>query len=283
MSQPPTVQDEVDRFLRTGSHNAQSGAWLGSFLSREQDAARDLRSALITEVRKRSAGRQTLPGPADVDFTAMTRQKVAPMVLGLFPDGERDLVLKLLERSTVLVTAANIDRIIESANWLHTAWAIANLYLGSIGAELLGPDAPSIVGLSEETTCYLSTDYWSDSDRFADFLVHEMAHVFHNCKRTTAGLRETRRREWLLDIDFGKRETFAYACEAYSRLGELSGTKTGRRALLEELSDQGPPPDERVDEDEYMAILREAVEAKNGWKRILARCSPVETSSKMTA
>jgi hypothetical protein len=283
MSQLPTVRDEIDRFLRTGSHDAQSGAWPGSFLSREQDAARDLRSALITEVRNRSFGRRTLPNPVDVDFTAMTRQKIAPMVLGLFPESERDLVQKLLERSTVVVTAANIDQIIESANWLYTAWALANLYLGSIGAELLGPDAPSIVGLSEETRCYLSTDYWSDSDRFADFLVHETAHAFHNCKRTTAGLRETRRREWLLDIDFGKRETFAYACEAYSRLIELSSAKADRRKLFAELLDHEPPPDDRVDADEYMAILREAVEARNGWKRILARCSPFETSSKMTA
>ena len=30
--------------------------------------------------------------------------------------------------------------------------------------------------------------------------------------RDTVGLSVTRRREWLLDIDYRKRETFAYAC-----------------------------------------------------------------------
>jgi hypothetical protein len=35
------------------------------------------------------------------------------------------------------------------------------------------------------------------------------------------------------------------------------------------------PADERVDGDEYLDILREAVEARNGWKRIHARCAPV--------
>ena len=40
--------------------------------------------------------------------------------------------------------------------------------------------------------------------------------MFHNCKRRSAGLPQTRRNEWLLDIAFRKRETFAYACEFYS-------------------------------------------------------------------
>jgi hypothetical protein len=34
------------------------------------------------------------------------------------------------------------------------------------------------------------------------------------------------------------------------------------------------PADERVDAAEYMGILREAVAARNGWKRILKRCTP---------
>ncbi|HRF06519.1 hypothetical protein [Accumulibacter sp.] len=34
------------------------------------------------------------------------------------------------------------------------------------------------------------------------------------------------------------------------------------------------PPDERVDALEDVDILREAVAARNGWERILRRCSP---------
>ena len=34
------------------------------------------------------------------------------------------------------------------------------------------------------------------------------------------------------------------------------------------------PSDERVDANEFVDILREAVGARNGWKRILQRCSP---------
>jgi hypothetical protein len=97
--------------------------------------------------------------------------------------------------------------------------------------------------------------------------------VFHNCKRSTAGLPETRTREWLLDIDYRKRETFAYACEAYGRILEFGNGHTERWQLVEELAREPAPADETVDPGEYIDILREAVIARNGWKRILARCA----------
>jgi hypothetical protein len=179
----------------------------------------------------------------------------------------------MLGRSVVFLTPATIDAVLERQAWLGTAWNLANLYLESFDAELLAEDAPRLVGLSEETTCYLSAAYFSAEGRFDDFLVHEAAHIFHNCKRGTIGLRETRKREWLLEIDFAKRETFAYACEAYSRIFELGENPRARRTLLSE-HEQGPmPADGRVNADEYLDILREAVAARNGWKHILQRCS----------
>ena len=93
---------------------------------------------------------------------------------------------------------------------------MATCYLASCGVPLLSADTPQIVGLSDAITCYISTAYFQPAHRLDDFLVHEAAHVFHNCKRVTVGLLETRRREWLLDIAYRKRETFAYACETYS-------------------------------------------------------------------
>ena len=167
-----------------------------------------------------------------------------------------------------------IEHLLRDLTWPHTAWNLANIYLGSFGAKLLSTHAPRVVGLSEETTCYVSMEYFATRQRFADFLVHEVAHVFHNCKRQTIGLPETRTKEWLLDIEFRKRETFAYACEAYSRILELGATPAARRALLVELEAGPLPSDESVSGDEYLDILREAILARNGWKRILARCAP---------
>ncbi|MER2510945.1 MAG: hypothetical protein ABTQ25_00740, partial [Nitrosomonas ureae] len=196
------------------------------------------------------------------------------MVQGLFSRHEQACVLDVLGRSVFFLTPATIDRVLEQSSWLRTAWDLANLFLAGVRAEILADDAPYLVGLSEETTCYLSAEYFDASGRFDDFLVHEVAHVFHNCKRRTIGLRETRQQEWLLEIDYAKRETFAYACETYSRIHQLGNGPQARQTLLAEYA-QGPmPSDDRVDVAEYLDILGDAVVARNGWKRILARCSP---------
>ena len=88
------------------------------------------------------------------------------------------------------------------------------------------------------------------------------------------GLPQTRTREWLLDIDFRKRETFAYSCEAYSCILEAAASSAERRAAVDEFSRDCSIPDDRVEATEVASILREAAAARNGWKVILARCSP---------
>jgi hypothetical protein len=192
-------------------------------------------------------------------------------VRGLFPRAEQEVVLDLLGRSVVFLTPSNIDAVLSRTPWHGTAWALANLYLASVGTKPLSGAGPQIVGLSEDTTCYVSAEYFRASGRFEDFIVHEAAHLLHNCKRRTIGLRETRRREWLVELDFSKRETFAYACEAYSIL-DRSRRPADRGRLLRELEAEPPPATGRVDPDEYRGILREAVTARNGWKVILKRC-----------
>jgi hypothetical protein len=67
-----------------------------------------------------------------------------------------------------------------------------------------------------------------------------------------------------------------YACEAYSRVLELGNSSAARRMLLSEIEEGPVPPDDRVDPVEYIDILREAIAARNGWKRILRRCSPAQ-------
>lgn len=130
-----------------------------------------------------------------------------------------------------------------------------------------------VLGALGRSLVYVSLSYFDERDRFADYVVHEAAHVFHNCKRETLGLPATRTREWLLPIDFRKRETFAYACEAYGRVCSLARRPADRRSLVEEHAARSTLPDEAVPVNEYLDILREAVQARNGWKRILARCA----------
>lgn len=276
--QPPLnarQMEEVQRYLATGEHDYLHPGWSGDLLTASRMAKEALQGALLAEVERRSRGRRSRGLPRSLDLLSFTRTKVEPMVRGLFPAAERDVVLAILERSVVFVTPDTFEPVLRGCSFLSTAWKLANLYLASVGAELLSEEAPEIVGLSEEARCFVSTEYFRETgDRFADFLLHETAHVFHNCKRRTVGLPETRRREWLLDIDFRKRETFAYACEAYGRILELGRRPADRRALLSECLDAPPPPDDRVDEADYRAAVSEAVEARNGWKRILRQCQP---------
>lgn len=110
------------------------------------------------------------------------------MVRGLFPAAEQEIVLARLSSSVVLVTHANFDALLQSLTWDSTAWVIASMYLRSLGLETLGGDDSTPVGMSEETTCYVTPECLVEADPFADFVVHEAAHIFHNCKRGTPRL-----------------------------------------------------------------------------------------------
>jgi len=268
----PKVVDEIELYLRTDDTDFKHTAWSGGFMERVNQAHDDLRSALLHRVHQLARGRSHHPVP-DCEMTALTRSKVEPMVRGLFPRAEQDPVLATLEKSVVFLTRANIDSILVKEGFHRAAWDIANLYLGSVDAELLGDGAASIVGLSQETTCFVSAEYFAEQDPFADFVVHEAAHIFHNCKRRTLGLRETRTKEWLLHIDFCERETFAYSCEAYACLLGHARSAAERRGLADEYARSVQVPDECVDSTEVADIVREASESRNGWKVILARCA----------
>jgi hypothetical protein len=266
------VRAAIERFLRTGDYESGFDAWDGSWLEQATRGKSDLLGALVEAVRARAAGVELPPVTAPADSAAFTLERVAPMVQGLFPASEQPVILALLARSVVFLTHDNIEPVLRGSRWPSTAWDLANLYLDSIGAELLGPEAPRILGLSEETTAYVSLLYFHDPEPFSDFVVHETAHIFHNCKRKTVGLPESRSREWLLPIAFRKRETFAYACERFSHIVRLARTRADRRTLFARLVDECPNAAHGA-APEHLEIVREAIERRNGWKHILERCA----------
>lgn len=271
----PQQAQIVRTYLATGAHHADFVGWPGNtYLDVARNASNALTDALIKVVRARTAAARvptTLPAN---DVRRLTRIKVAPMVAGLFPAAEQSAVLAVLERAVVFLSPENIETVLHSIPWLHTIWSLANLYLVSLGCAPLSTKVQPIVGLSQGTTCYVGLDCLDQQDEYADFIVHEAAHIFHNAKRSSVGLPEIRRTEWLLDIDYRKRETFAYACEAYSRIWTIGATPLQRRIALAHHAGGALPPDPLVDHDEYLDILTEAVSARNGWKRILRRCAP---------
>ncbi len=274
-SSSPTIADEIERYIRTGDADMDAWAWPGDIMECGRHQHADLSGALVEEAHRLAKGRSHEPVPANVGVE-FTRAKVEPMVRGLFARAEQDVVLATFEKSVVYVTSDTIEPIILNHTWNRSAWDLANLYLLSVGAKLLGKKAARIVGLSEETTCYVSLEYFAEDDPFADFIGHEAAHIFHNCKRRTIGLRETRRMEWLLDIEFGQRETLAYSCAAYARIVARAKSPAERRALAVEYGSKRRISEERVDPAEVASILADAAGARNGWKVILARCAPTK-------
>lgn len=269
----PDQQRIIDGYLVTGQTGDRHWeAWDGDTTIACMKVADDaLTDALVAAVKSREKNVRIPPVPSPAELVQMTRTRVESMARGLFARAEQEVVLGLLEKSVVFLTPDNIETVLRGENF--GAWDIANLYLLSIRADLLGPDSMRIVGLSQETTCYVSTEYLGGRGKFDDFIVHEAGHVFHNWKREYAGLPFTRQKEWLLDIAFAKRETFAWSCEVYARILEQSRSLAERVGLVEEYA-KHPSTDEQVDAAEHVDILREAVRARNGWKRILARCAP---------
>jgi hypothetical protein len=271
----PACEREIRNYLEKGeTPDLPYSNWRGSdWLKRARCADKVLRDSLVAELRQRAGNRKQPPLPPGFNTSSFTRSKLTPMINGLFPPTERETVLALLQDSVVFLNADSIEELLTGRTpGLHTAWNLANIYLGSFGLPPLGGDYECIVGMSEETTCYVTPRYFIEEDPYADFVVHEAAHVFHNWKREYAGLPFTRQREWLLPIEFRKRETFALACEAFSRISDGASGRAERRTRLAEYREHHVPS---VAEDptELLDILAEAVDARNGWKRILERCS----------
>ena len=152
------------------------------------------------------------------------------LVRGLFPVAEQQVLLDMLARSLVFPSPNTIETV-QNKGGSSDGLGSGEHVPAQRWRKTFSGRCAHAVGMSVGTACFVSMDYFRINHRFVDFVVHEAAHVFHNCERRTLGLPETRRHEWLLEIDFGKRETFACACEAYSRILELGDSARARCKL----------------------------------------------------
>ena len=131
MTEPrPTINDEIERYVRTGVSDPYHAAWAGGFMERANRAHDDLRGALLQAVRRLAEGLTHQPLP-EADTVLLTRAKVEPMVRGLFPRAEQDAVLATIEQSVVFLTSANIEPLLFKQSSDGSAWTLANLYLAS--------------------------------------------------------------------------------------------------------------------------------------------------------
>jgi hypothetical protein len=269
-----TRDDAIAEFLRTGHSDPMYMAWPGSgLIARAQRGHDELVDALVAEVRARAAGMGWGDTVGD-DMRPHTRANVEPMVRGLFAKAEHEPILGLLERSVVLVTDHTVEPIIRELGWLSTAWNVANLYLASIGAKVIGEGEDAHVGLSENLCCYVTPEYFESRVSFVDYVVHECAHVLHDAKLERIGMRTTRCRERLVELEFRERETFAYSCEAFATIAS-GRSPLERKELAAQFRTRRPYPKHAVDVEKVEAIVTEAALLRNGWKHVLERCAPL--------
>jgi len=268
------IAQQIDRHIKTGEHDPVFSAWPSplSMLDRMKQGRRDLSDALLAEVRKRQTGIRTRALPRGFRPEKFSKSKLAPMVQGLLPKVERETVLEVLIRSVVFVHRRDIEKLLSELPFHGDAWHLANMYLYSIGAEPLDMRSAPHVGMGIHKTSCVSMLYFGKTGPFEDFVPHEAAHVFHNCKRQTVGLPAGRNREWILPIEFSKRELFAYSCEACGEIRELAKRPTDRKALLAEYAQGHVPSALGKYREEHLEILETAISVRNGWKVILEGC-----------
>ena len=227
--------------------------------------------ALIDEIKKRTVGLREASIPLE-DSALFIREKVTPMIDGFFPATERAIVLAKIEKSVLFLTTKTVEPILRKTQ-ANISWDLCNIFLLSVGAKALSKTGEEYVGMSGDEVCYVAHNYFTENAPFTDFVVHEVAHLFHKLRREQLGLKATPKKKYLLPIKYNQRETFAYACEAYNWiLGAADGAKE-RVALTEELIDNYEPPDDSVDLELYYAALQAAAKSRNGWKKILKMCS----------
>ena len=199
----PEAQTPIDLFLQSGEYDPFFSTFEGTdLIDRCKRGHRTLVNALKSKVTTCEDQVQiSVPQGIPTDLRKFTRSKVEPMVRGLFKKVEQESVLLLMDGCLIVLLPNTIQAIIDSAD-LGTAWNLANLYLRSINAEPISSEAPSIVGMSVGSKCYVSMSYFDQTQPFDDYVVHEAAHVFHNSKREPIGLPVSRKSEWLLPIAF---------------------------------------------------------------------------------
>ena len=273
----PTIAGEIERYLRTGDADIDARAWPGDFFER-------------AEAPGRRPSRRARPRGASARERALARagareRRRRPHARQSRADGARPLPARRAgrrARDPREVGRLRHERQHRAASssthgWDRSAWDLANLYLLSVGAELLGEEAARIVG----------HERGDDLLRLAGLLrrgrsvrrLHRprgRAHLPQLQAAQTIGLRETRhegvaarhRVPEARDVRVLVRGVRAHAraCEDARRSGARSRSSTARSARIS---------DERVDPAEVASIVAEAATARNGWKVILARCAPI--------
>lgn len=89
----PAQRRDIATYVETGDHDLHAASWPGNVIERETRRDDALRSALIRAVERRAVGHRAPATLPTTDLVSFTRQRVEPMVRGLFSAAEQATVL----------------------------------------------------------------------------------------------------------------------------------------------------------------------------------------------
>lgn len=246
--------DVVERFLATGAVDPLFPGWPGSAMDRRREGTATLRDILRRVIARAAAHSPHWAHAVPRDAPERIRERIGPLVAGLFPEPDAAVLLDALPPRVVVLAPSGFGAVIETVP-LRTAWDLANLLLDDLGAPPLADDVPELDGLCAAGRAFLLPRALEETR--PDVVVHEVAHLLHSLRRGEVGLGPPTRP--LLNVPPRRRETFAYACEVWTcRLRGLGG-------------DDCPDEDARVDRAALAELLaRATADPPRGWALLRA-------------
>jgi hypothetical protein len=225
--------EQVERFLATG-------AWAGG-----RHGVAPMRELLTRIVAWRAARAPGLRSRPPADPAAVVRDRIGSLIEGLFDPIDAATLIAVIPTRVRVLTPSTFPAAALAVP-LSTAWDLANLLLDDLRVPTLSDDVPQLDGICAAGCAWVLPRAFAASPH-SDVLVHEVAHLLHLLRRDEVGLSGE---GLLIGVPPRRRETFAYACEAWAIALRAGG-----------LQPEAPPlgqDDARVDRKRLERLLAEA-------------------------
>jgi hypothetical protein len=261
----------IERFPRTGEETwdgAGSGRFTLAQFSEDEAYTRATKTALRTLFRLLG---DLLPAEARVAPQVgpeTIRRIIGPMVKGLVQGDWQEVALRELTARTFVLNFQGARAAIDaelSTCFMGTARKLLWALFGDYG---LKPEEINVEcdGVSAGDFAHVRLSAYETKDPYSDVIVHEAAHLLHYLKPTHYRLHVRRGQERFVDVEFCHRELFAFACEAYSRVG-LHNERKSRITFTEEMQERAFSFS-RDQIEQVAALVLNAARARNGWRVI---------------
>lgn len=261
-----SISDSVERFLATGEPDPDFGAWPGTLAQRRRKGGEALSQVLRRIVGWRAKGAPLALDRVPPDATERVRQRIHPLVTGLFAEAPAAVLLQALPPRVQIVTVRRFQEGCTDLP-LYAQWALANMLLDAMGAPPLSDDAPQLDGFCAAGRAWVLPRAFVETDPRVDVLVHEVAHLLHDLRRGELGW--TPAAGPVLAVPARQRETWAYACEIWAWATRGDPDAEALAARVARAASGRAHDDARVDAPRLQRLLSAALEQpEQAWQRI---------------